>query len=416
MARTQNKLTALQIKKLQADPQKSIKIGDGGNLYFRVDPNGSRYWIFNYTRPYTNKRNEVSLGTYPEISLEDERRIRDEYKILIQQGIDPATKRLQAKHQRRHEIENTFAVIASKWLDKRKVEQKQDSETIRRLEHDALPYIGKLSFDQLTLELLEDRVFQPILERKAYAVAKRLKSDLNQIFKFARKRKLITYNPIEDIELPTPPKKNHPAITEAKDLSALVKAIWSYPEQFPRSMITTQVALKISLLIFQRPGEIRSLKKAYYYKDEQCLKFVSSKTKQDHIVPLSIQAIELLESIIDLYPDSEYFFIGRDGKTYISENTINKALERLGFAGKYTAHGSRASARTIIDEVLKKRPDYIEHQLAHRVKDPNGLAYNRAKYLEERRYMMQDWADYLYELMGKPRLRPKYNLYIFKPV
>jgi integrase len=395
MARTQNKLTALAIKKLKADPQKSIKIGDGGNLYFRIDPNGSRYWIFNYTRPYTGKRNEVSLGTYPEISLEEARKIRDEYKLLIKQGHDPASHRLQVKHQRQHELDNTFAVIAAKWLEKRKVEQKQDSETIRRLEHDALPYIGKLSFDQITLAVLEDRVFNRILERQAYSVAKRLKSDLNQIFKFARKRKLITYNPIEDIELPSPPVKNHPAVTEPKDLSELVKAIWSYADKYPRSIITTQVALKLSLLIFQRPGEIRSLKKEYYYKDERCLKFVSSKTKQEHIVPLSTQAIELLESIIHLYPESEYFFIGRDGKNYISENTMNSALGRLGFAGKHTAHGSRASARTTLDEVLKKRTDYIEHQLAHKVKDPNGLAYNRAKYLEERRHMMQDWSDYL---------------------
>lgn len=400
MARTQNKLTALQIKKLKADPQKSIKIGDGGNLYFRVDPNGSRYWIFNYTRPYTSKRNEMSLGTYPEMPLEEARKVRDEYKVLIQRGIDPAAQRLQHKHQRKHELDHTFQVIVGKWLEKRAIEKKEDSETIRRLNHDVLPYIANLTFDQLTLEVLEDRVFQPILERKAYAVAKRLKSDLNQIFKFARKRKLITYNPIEDIELPSPPKKNHAAIVEPRELALLVKAVWGYGELHPRSLITTQIAIKLSLLIFQRPGEIRQLKKSHYDRENHCLKFIASKTKQDHIVPLSSQAIELLDSIINLYPENEYIFVGREGKGFISENTMNKALERIGFAGKHTAHGSRATARTLLAEIFKQPAEHIEHQLAHRVKDPNGTAYNRTRFLDDRREMMQKWADYLYDLLN----------------
>lgn len=155
----------------------------------------------------------MSLGTYPEMSLEEARKVRDEYKVLIQKGIDPVAQRLQHKHQ----LDHTFQVIAGKWLEKRAIEKKEDSKTIRRLNHDVLPYIANLTFDQLTLELLKDRVFQPILERKAYAIAKRLKSDLNQIFKFARKRKLITYNPIEDIELPSPPKNNHAAIVETRE-------------------------------------------------------------------------------------------------------------------------------------------------------------------------------------------------------
>lgn len=404
MARTQNKLTALQIKKLKADPQKSIKIGDGGNLYFRVDPNGSRYWIFNYTRPYTSKRNEMSLGTYPEMPLEEARKVRDEYKVLIQRGIDPAAQRLQHKHQRKHELDHTFQVVAGKWLEKRSIEKKEDSEAIRRLNHDVLPYIANLTFDQLTLEVLEDRVFQPILERKAYAVAKRLKSDLNQIFKFARKRKLITYNPIEDIELPSPPKKNHAAIVEPRELALLVKAVWSYDELHPRSLITTQIAIKLSLLIFQRPGEIRQLKKSHYDREKHCLKFIASKTKQDHIVPLSSQAIELLDSIINLYPENEYIFVGREGKGFISENTMNKALERIGFAGKHTAHGSRATARTLLAEIFKQPAEHIEHQLAHRVKDPNGTAYNRTRFLDDRREMMQKWADYLYDLLNDRKI------------
>ena len=346
----------------------------------------------------------MSLGTYPEMSLEEARKIRDEYKVLIQKGVDPAAQRLQHKHQRKHELDHTFQVISGKWLEKRAIEKKEDSETIRRLNYDVLPFVANLTFDQLTLEVLEDRVFQPILDRKAYAVAKRLKSDLSQIFKFARKRKLITYNPIEDIELPSPPKKNHAAIVEPRELALLVKAVWSYDELHPRSLITTQIAIKLSLLIFQRPGEIRQLKKSHYDRENHRLKFIASKTKQDHIVPLSSQAIELLDSIINLYSDNEYIFVGREGKGFISENTMNKALERIGFAGKHTAHGSRAAARTLLAEIFKQPAEHIEHQLAHRVKDPNGTAYSRTRFLGDRREMMQKWADYLYDLINDRKI------------
>ncbi|KMV05391.1 phage integrase family protein [Acinetobacter baumannii] len=366
----------------------------------RIDQSGSKYWIFNYTRPFLGKRNDLSLGTYPEVSLEDARTIRDQYKKLIKQGIDPAMERIETKSQKQKEAENTFRVIAELWLHKRELEQKQDEETIRRLNHDVYPYISELTFPQLTLEILETKVFKRIVERGALSVAKRLKSDLNQIFKSARKKKLIQYNPIEDIELPKPQAGNFPAVTEEQDLAPMLNKIWNYSKLYPRCLLTTQVALKISVLTFQRPGEIRMLKKEFYYREERCFKFTASKTKQLHIVPLSDQAFDLIESIIDLHPYSEYIFVGRDGKTVISDNTINSALKRLGYGGEQTAHGFRATARTMLDEILEQRVDFIEHQLAHKVKDNNGTAYNRTKFLNNRREMMQEWADYLESLLS----------------
>ncbi|EXR25704.1 phage integrase family protein [Acinetobacter sp. 1281984] len=365
----------------------------------RIDQSGSKYWIFNYTRPFLGKRNDLSLGTYPEVSLEDARTIRDQYKKLIKQGIDPAMERIETKSQKQKEAENSFRVIAELWLHKRELEQKQDEETIRRLNHDVYPYIGDLIFPQLTLEILETKVFKRIVERGALSVAKRLKSDLNQIFKSARKKKLIQYNPIEDIELPKPQAGNFPAVTEEQDLAPMLNKIWNYSKLYPRCLLTTQVALKISVLTFQRPGEIRMLKKEFFYREERCFKFTASKTKQLHIVPLSDQAFDLIDSIIDLHPYSEYIFVGRDGKTVISDNTINSALKRLGYGGEQTAHGFRATARTMLDEILEQRVDFIEHQLAHKVKDNNGTAYNRTKFLNNRREMMQEWANYLESLL-----------------
>ncbi|MGQ1456934.1 tyrosine-type recombinase/integrase [Acinetobacter baumannii] len=394
-----NKLTALQVKKAQPNSEKMYKLPDGGNLYLRIDSNGSKYWIFNYTRPYIGKRNDLSLGTYPEVTLENARRIRDEYKKLIKQGLDPATVRLETKSQKQKELENTFRGVSADWLKKRELEGKHDEETIRRLNHDVLPYIGDMTFPQLTLEVLEVKIFQRIIDRGALSVAKRLKPDLNQIFKSARKKKLIQYNPVEDIELPNPQRGNFAAVTEEQDLAPMLVKIWNYSKIHARCLITTQVALKISVLTFQRPGEIRRLKKEYYYPDERCFKFTVSKTGQLHIVPLSTQAFELIESLIDLYPNSEYIFVGRDGKTVLSDNTVNTALKRLGYGGKQTAHGLRATARTMLDEILEQRVDFIEHQLAHKVKDNNGTAYNRTKFLNNRREMMQEWADYLESLL-----------------
>ena len=407
-----NKLTALQVKKAKANPDKMYKLSDGGNLYLRIDQSGSKYWIFNYTRPFLGKRNDLSLGTYPEVSLDDARTIRDEYKKLIKQGIDPAMERIEIRSQKQKEAENTFRVVAEAWLYKRELEQKQDEETIRRLKHDVYPYIGDFTFPQLTLEILEIKVFKRIVEHGALSVAKRLKSNLNQIFKSARKKKLIQYNPIEDIELPKPQGGNFAAVTEEQDLAPMLNKIWNYSKLYTRCLLTTHVA-------FQRPGEIRQLKKEYFYREERCFKFTANKTKQQHIVPLSDQAFELIESIIDLHPYSVYIFVGRDGKTVISvhnrhwtnvvsgrdgktvisDNTINAALKRLGYGGTQTAHGFRATARTMLDEILEQRVDFIEHQLAHKVKDNNGTAYNRTKFLNNRREMMQAWADYLESLL-----------------
>lgn len=144
---------------------------------------------------------------------------------------------------------------------KRELEGKQDEETIRRLKHDVLPYIGDMTFPQLTLEVLEVKIFQRIIDRGALSVAERLKSDLNQIFKSARKKKLVQYNPVEDIKLPNPQRGNFAAVTEEQDLAPMLVKIWNYSKTHERCLITTQVALKISVLTFQRPGEIRRLKR-----------------------------------------------------------------------------------------------------------------------------------------------------------
>ena len=398
MARGINKLTALQVKKVKYTENGQNKLTDGAGMYLLLKENGSKYWMLDYARPITKKRNTISFGVYPMVSLEEARQKRDEAKKHLAAGIDPAVQRDQKKLGDATAAENTFRKVGDAWLAMRELEEKVDKQNKRRLNSDVYPYIGELPISLITTEILDEKVFKIIIERGALETAKRVCMSLRMIFRYAKQKKLVKENPAEDVVLPTAKKGNFPAITEVVDLRPLVQAIWSYRDN-KRCRPTTEAALKLSLLIFQRPGEIRKLRKEYYFKDERCLKFISSKTKQPHIVPLSDQAVILIETMIFMYPHSPYIFPGHwNHHEPMSDGTVNNAIKRLGFGGQQTAHGLRATARTILDEVMETRTDFIEHQLAHKVKDSNGTAYNRTKHLDKRRQMMQDWADYIEEM------------------
>lgn len=395
MARGINKLTALQVKKAKYTEDGQNKLTDGAGMYLLMKENGSKYWMFDYARPITKKRNTISFGVYPMVSLDEARQKRDEAKKQVAAGIDPAVQREQKKLGDATAAENTFRKVGDAWLAMRELEEKVDKQNKRRLNSDVYPYIGELPISLITTEILDEKVFKIIIERGALETAKRVCMSLRMIFRYAKQKKLVKENPAEDVVLPAAKKGNFPAITEVMDLRPLVQAIWSYRNN-KRCRPATEAALKLSMLIFQRPGEIRQLRKEYYFKDERCLKFISSKTKQPHIVPLSDQAVLLIETMIFMYPHSPYIFPGqRNHHEPMSDGTVNNAIKRLGFGGQQTAHGLRATARTILDEVMETRTDFIEHQLAHKVKDSNGTAYNRTKHLDKRRQMMQDWADYI---------------------
>lgn len=395
MARGINKLTALQVKKAKYTEDGQNKLTDGAGMYLLMKENGSKYWMFDYARPITKKRNTISFGVYPMVSLDEARQKRDEAKKQVAAGIDPAVQREQKKLGDATAAENTFRKVGDAWLAMRELEEKVDKQNKRRLNSDVYPYIGELPISLITTEILDEKVFKIIIERGALETAKRVCMSLRMIFRYAKQKKLVKENPAEDVVLPAAKKGNFPAITEVMDLRPLVQAIWSYRNN-KRCRPATEAALKLSMLIFQRPGEIRQLRKEYYFKDERCLKFISSKTKQPHIVPLSDQAVLLIETMIFMYPHSPYIFPGqRNHHEPMSDGTVNNAIKRLGFGGQQTAHGLRATARTILDEVMETRTDFIEHQLAHKVKDSNGTAYNRTKHLDKRRQMMQEWADYI---------------------
>lgn len=402
MSKSRNRLSAQGVKTLTYNEKGNNRHADGGNLYLQLNRNGGKYWQMRYRRPTNKKPNVLSLGTYPPVTLAEARQKRDEAEKLIVQGIDPAEQRNQYRQQVLTQHENTFAVLAQEWLDFRKHENRDDHENARRLNRDILPYIGDRPVHTLTTAILQNEVIKRIIDRGAIESAKRIKTIIKLILEKARKRGAIKFNPSLDIEVPCPTQKNHAAIIDKVKLKELVKNIWEYDKN-PRVNYCTGQALKLSMLLFLRPSELRTLKWRDYnrfegYLEIEPVKQLNNVVKKTLIVPLAAQAIHIIEELYQKTGTTEYIFFSPTGKEpYLSEATVNMALKRMGYNKQQTAHGFRATARTILDEELHQRPEWIEKQLSHVTRDPNGAAYNRSAYLDQRKEMMQIWANYIYE-------------------
>ncbi|ATZ66142.1 tyrosine-type recombinase/integrase [Acinetobacter haemolyticus] len=399
MSRAINRLTALKVKNLKFDESTSNKYTDGDGLYLQINKNGSKYWRMDYTNPITKKRNTLALGVYPTIALEQARKRRDEVKLQLAEGKDPASERDSKREQAKLSMVNAFKFIAQDWLELREKEGKKDSEVVRRLNKDVLPFIGDTPISQISLEVIESEVTNRIVERGALELARKVLISVKQILEYARRKKLILINPAHDVILPKPISGNFAAITEPTALSELIKTVWD--ETDTRMTFVTRCAVKISLFIFSRPTEIRTIKWSDYNKKDGTLNIYplkqdASKPKSYLIIPLPTQAIELLEQLSLHTGYREYIFSSNRGEEpFISESTVNEAIKRIGFKGEQTAHGFRATARTILEEELDIEPVWIERQLAHRVRDANGESYNRTKHVKNRKAMLQIWADYL---------------------
>lgn len=305
MAKQSNKLTAKTVKNLAYDPASNNKHADGGGLYLFIHENGSKYWRLDYRRPISQKRNTLALGVYDEVTLEKARLKRDEVKRMLADGIDPAEERNQHRDELKAKLENTFEKFATEWLKIRELEGKVDRETIRKLNRDILPFIGKLPVTDLSVEQLERDVTNSLVERGALESARRVKSIMGMVLKLPFKRRLITYNPAYDITLPKPIKGNHNAVVSESELKTMLQKIWRYHAESPRARLRTELALKLSAYIYQRPNEIRELLWEHVDFENQRLCFRASKTYQEHIVPLSRQAFDILKQLEDMRTTSE---------------------------------------------------------------------------------------------------------------
>ena len=383
------------MKVLKAKPQaKPVSLFDGGGLYLLVTQTGGKLWRFKYR--FNNKEKKLAFGTYPEISLADARQRRDEARSQIAHGIDPGAVR-KAQKQAKTEEKETFEIIAREWHGRYVPTWKPHhaEKLLNRLDRDIFPYLGTRPIKEIKApELLA--VLRRIESRGALETAHRARVICGQILRYAVATGRAERDPSADLKGALPPVKtiNRAAIVEPKKVGELLRAINGYQGGF-----VVQCALKFAPLVFVRPGELRHAEWAEidFENAEWNIPPGKMKMKEPHLVPLSKQAIAILEELKKLTGSSRYVFpSGRSFARPMSDNAILAALRRMGYAKEeMSGHGFRAMARTILDEVLQVRPDFIEHQLAHAVRDPNGRAYNRTAHLVERRKMMQLWADYL---------------------
>ncbi len=377
---------------------KLIKLFDGGGLFFQITSSGRKGWRLKYY--YEGKEKCLSLGIYPDISLREARERRDEMRKLLANGIDPSAHRQTKKVDSAEMSANSFISIADEWLTKQRTvwTPGHQAKNRRRLERDLLPWLGKEAITNITVPQLL-KVLRRVEHRGAIDTAHRLLNICNQIFRYAIATGRAERNIATDLRGALPPVKSghFAAVIEPKQVGELLRIIDGYQGTF-----VVACALKLAPLVFVRPGELRQAKWANINFKTAEWRYLVTKTNTEHVVPLSKQAIAILKELHPLTGHAEYVFPSSRSYTRpMSDNAILAAMRRLGIPKEQmTGHGFRAMARTILDEVLGVRPDFIEHQLAHAVRDPNGRAYNRTAFLPERKKMMQQWADYLDKLKG----------------
>ena len=392
------KLTALQVKSAKPK-EKQGKLTDGGGLYLLVMPNGSKYWRYDYR--YLDKRKTLPLGVYPDVSLSDARDLHAEARQKVKSGIDPTHERKVAKLTKGMVSENTFKAIAEEWFV-RQMENKSDGHKARArrlLEKDLYPSLGHFAIDAITpIEVL---AALRKIESRSVDLAHRAKQTCSLIFKYAIVTSRLINDPAQSLTgaLKIAQTVHRAAIVDPGELGTLLRAI----DEYVGSPIVC-AALKLSPILFQRPGEIRHMEWSEINWEDSRWEIPAEKMKmrQPHIVPLPDQSIRELKALHPLTGNGKYVFPSARGRSRpLSDNGVRVALRSMGFdKEQITPHGFRATARTILDERLRFRVDVIEAQLAHTVKDANGRAYNRTTFLEERTEMMQAWADYLDSLKG----------------
>lgn len=376
---------------------KPYKKFDGGGLYLEVMPNGNKLWRFKYY--FQGKEKRFSLGKYPIVTLTNAREKRLQAKRLLDEGIDPShNKMAQAKLAKRHN-NNTFEKLAREWYEKKK-DTWSDSHAqniIYRLERNVFPYIGKMPVVKITPPDVVD-MLQVMESRNALEVASRTRQICNQVFRYGIQIGRCENNPVLNLNgaLKTRKKKHFPAL-DIKDVPDFLDAL---ARNEARLYARTRRAIRLSLLTFARPGEIRQCRWEHINLDEAewIIPGAYMKSGRDHIIPLSTQTVNIL---LDQHEETGQFqtpwvFPGQvHPKKPMSDGTVNVAIKKLGYHKRMTAHGFRALARTAIREKLNYYPDIIEAQLAHKPPGVLGAAYDRAQFLNERKKMMQDWADYL---------------------
>lgn len=411
-------LTDVQIRKVSpgAKPQ---KLFDAGGLFLLVQPTGSKLWRLKYR--FGGKERLLALGAFDDVTLKQARAKRDEARKLIADGVDPSQVRKAEALQRRASAEavdmeaaglplpGSFEAVAREWLEvihKLKVSAGHAARTLIRFEQDVFPWMGAMPIANVTAPQLLV-VLRRVESRGAIETTHRIKDACSQGFRYAIACGKCERDPARDLRDALKPvnTKHMAAVTDPKRAGELLRAIGAYS-----GLPVTRAALALAPLVFQRPCNLRSMEWAevdlegalWTIPGSKMKRTVADKAKGDaHAVPLSRQAVAILSDLKPLTGHGRYVFPSiRGGARPMSDMTLNGALQRLGFDTKtdMTTHGFRAMARTMLAERLGMPEAVIEAQLAHTVKDDLGRAYNRTTFAEQRRALMQAWADHLDDL------------------
>lgn len=389
-------LTDLAIRKLKA-PAKPTKIYFEKGLLLLHTPNGSKLWRFKYR--FDGKEKLLALGAYPDVALKEAVERRDAARKLLSSGIDPNEHRKNDKTIKARNAANTFEAVAREWFGRLAPTwaESHSRRVMQLFERDIFPWLGSRPIADLATQPDEIlRVLRRIEERGAVETAHRARSICGEVFLYAIPDRAHR-NPCDDLRKKIQPSKksNFAAVTEPEKIGELLRIMDGY-----NGGLVVRSALLLMPLVFVRPGELRQAEWKDIDLDTAEWRYLVTKTKTHHIVPLCHQAVEILQELHPLTGSGRYVFpSARSADRPMSNNAVLAAMRSMGIEQhEMCAHGFRATARTLLDEVLHYRLDIIEHQLAHNVRDPLGRAYNRTTHLPERKRMMQEWADYLNNL------------------
>jgi integrase len=373
--------------------EKPFRLFDADGLYLEVAPAGGKWWRFKYR--FGGKEKRLSLGVYPEVGLRVARERRDSARKLLANGVDPSVERRVQKAATVERAANSFEAVAREWFARYGPgwAKSHADKIMARLEKDVFPWLGPRPIAEIKApELLS--VLRRVEGRGAVDTAHRVQQNCGQVFRYAVATGRAERDVSGDLRGALPPARHthFASVTDPDEVAALLRALDGFQGTF-----VVQCALRLAPMFFVRPGELRTAEWSHFDLDKAEWRYTVSKTKTEHLVPLATQAVAILRELHALTGHRRYVFPGRDVKKPMSGAAINAALRRLGFDTKteITGHGFRAMARTILHEQLRFPSEVIEHQLAHKVSDSLGTAYNRTKFIDDRVTMMQKWADCL---------------------
>jgi integrase len=404
MPKLAERLTDIKIKNAKVK-DKPYKLAAGRGLHLLVKVDGSKHWQFRFR--FDGKENTIAIGRYPEVSLASAEKKATSALELLANGINPSENKKAAMASKRGALANSFELLAREWAISYFTNKSTSHKdrTMRRLELYIFPWLGGKAISDITAPQILEAV-KRIESLNILETAHRTLQATSQVFRYAVQTGRALRDPCVDLRgaLPATVVKHMAAFTEPKDIAELLRAIDGFT-----GSLTVQTALRLSPLVFTRPSELRTAKWVDIDLEANEWRYLVSKTNTMHLVPLSTQAAKLFADMKNISGHGEFVFQGgHDPKKPMSAAAINAALQRMGYDTKtqITAHGFRAMARTILHERLNIDPYVIEHQLAHKVPDVLGAAYNRTKFIEQRTTMMQSWADYLDELKAGAKVVP----------